>query len=75
MIYIRESVHGAAASWYAVMRHSIKDYETFEEVFIDEYCSREGQLALWGQFMVADRARDIRSYKEYFCNWYQKMKY
>lgn len=75
MLYVKESLHGQAANWFSMMRHSIRTYEEFEQMFLEEYWSRELQFSIWGQFMAADRVRDIKSYTEYFCNWYQKLQY
>lgn len=75
MLYVRESLQSNAANWYSMIKQSITTYEEFEEMFLDEFWSRELQLHLWGQFMAADRVKDISSYTEYFCNWYQKIKH
>lgn len=75
LLIVEESMKGNAANWYSIVSYLCCDYENFKVLFLEQFWSREIQLSIWSQFTTASRITDVRSYREYFGNWIQRVRY
>ncbi|XP_050546068.1 uncharacterized protein LOC126908200, partial [Daktulosphaira vitifoliae] len=75
LLLVEDSLKGNAGNWFSMINYLCNDYDNFKQLFIDEYWSRGIQLSLWSQFSSSERVKNIPSYREYFAQWMQKVKY
>lgn len=75
LLIVEESLKQNASNWYSIVNYLCNDYESFKVLFLEEFWSRDIQLNVWSQFSMANRVNGIKSYREYFGSWVQKVKY